>query len=279
MSIVRAKRSQNFTIIGNHVFEDGLLSFQAMGLLSYLLAKPDNWTVSVEQLVNVTQGTAKRTGREGVYNILRELKSAGFIQTKKHANGKTTYTVFDAPVFCPPDTDKPNQANPEQVPPNRAEPNQGKPNQAEPTLINTDLKQELSSNKLVQSKPSLPAEQIAASLKLKDRTYHTVTTNERDAYQTSFPDVDINRELLRMVAWIDANPAKRKTRSGIKRFINAWLSRAAKPPVRASDFASPQARIEANNEAAVAEWLASKQHNTFDHEPNDHHGGQTNEIC
>ncbi len=28
-----------------------------------------------------------------------------------------------------------------------------------------------------------------------------------------------------MVAWSDSNPAKRKTRKGVERFINNWLSR------------------------------------------------------
>lgn len=269
MSIVRAKRAHNFTVIGNHVYADGLLSFQAMGLLSYLLSKPDNWTVSVEQLVKVTVGTAKKTGKEGVYNILKELKSAGFIQTQKHATGKTTYTVFDSPVFATPDADKPNQAKPEQGEPKPDNPNQAKPNQAEPTLINTDLKQELRSNKLVQNKPSLPAEEVAASLELKDKTHHIVTTVERDGYQNTYPNVDVNQELLRMVAWIDANPAKRKTKTGIKRFINTWLSRASKPQARPAGSLSAQERIEAQNKSAVSEWLAGKQGNTYDHEPND----------
>ena len=29
-----------------------------------------------------------------------------------------------------------------------------------------------------------------------------------------------------MIGWLDANPKNRKTRLGIRRFINGWLSRA-----------------------------------------------------
>lgn len=122
---------------------------------------------------------------------------------------------------------------------------------------------------LVQSKPSLPAEQVAASLVLKDKTLHVVTTDERDALQSAYPNVNVNAELQRMTAWIEANPAKRKTKAGIKRFIKAWLSRADKPQSRSTGGLSAQERIEAQNKSAVSEWLASKQGNTYDHEPND----------
>ena len=120
-----------------------------MGMLGYLLTKPDDWLVIVSELVNVTKETAKPTGKEGVYNILKELRDKGFIVVQKNSDGSTNYTVYDEPL---PNQGKPNQAEPNQGKPNQAEPNQGKPNQAEPnqaepTLLNTDIQQVLSSNK------------------------------------------------------------------------------------------------------------------------------------
>ena len=120
-----------------------------MGMLGYLLTKPDDWSVIVSELVNVTKETAKPTGKEGVYNILKELRDKGFIVVQKNSDGSTNYTVYDEPL---PNQGKPNQAEPNQGKPNQAEPNQGKPNQAEPnqaepTLLNTDIQQVLSSNK------------------------------------------------------------------------------------------------------------------------------------
>ena len=110
-----------------------------MGMLGYLLTKPDDWLVIVSELVNVTKETAKPTGKEGVYNILKELRDKGFIVVQKNSDGSTDYTVYDEPL--------PNQAEPNQGKPNQGKPNQGKPNQAEPTLLNTDIQQVLSSNK------------------------------------------------------------------------------------------------------------------------------------
>ena len=129
MSIIRAKREHNYTVISNKVYDKNQLSWQAMGMLGYLLTKPDDWSVIVSELVNVTKETAKPTGKEGVYNILKELRDKGFIVVRKNSDGSTDYTVYDEP------------------PPNQGKPNQGKPNQAEPPLLNTDIQQVLSSNK------------------------------------------------------------------------------------------------------------------------------------
>ena len=139
MSIIRAKREHNYTVISNKVYDKNQLSWQAMGMLGYLLTKPDDWLVIVSELVNVTKETAKPTGKEGVYNILKELRDKGFIVVQKNSDGSTNYTVYDEPL--------PNQGKPNQAEPNQGKPNQGKPNQAEPTLLNTDIQQVLSSNK------------------------------------------------------------------------------------------------------------------------------------
>ena len=152
MSIIRTKREHNYTVVSNKVYDKNQLSWQAMGLLGYLLTKPDDWKVMVAELVNVTKETAKPTGPEGVYNIIKELKEKGFISVRKNSDGSTDYTVYDEPNQGKPNQGKPNQGKPNQGKPNQgkpnqAEPNQGKPNQAEPTLVNTEYKQVLNITK------------------------------------------------------------------------------------------------------------------------------------
>jgi len=56
-------------------------------------------------------------------------------------------------------------------------------------------------------------------------TYQTVDSDVI-AWQRAFPAVDVHQELAAMESWLDANPSRRKTKGGIKRFINSWLSRA-----------------------------------------------------
>ena len=132
MAIIRAKRDRNFTVIDNCVFADKQLSFAAIGLLCYLLSKPDNWAVSAQHLTTVTEDTAKESGINAVHNLLKELREVGFLVMKKQKTGEADYFVFDVPQ-----TKKPNQEKP----------NQEKPNQEKPdVLINTESKQELNNN-------------------------------------------------------------------------------------------------------------------------------------
>ncbi|MEZ8965524.1 hypothetical protein AB6E53_02435 [Vibrio breoganii] len=136
MSIIRSKRAGNFTVISNVVFERNTLSFQAMGMLCYLLSKPDSWEVSIAELQKVTHGTAKKTGRDGVYAILKELKQVGFVTTKKSANGDLDYFVHDLPQK----PQKPNTANTEQANPDTDKPDTANPDLAKPTQVNTEYK-------------------------------------------------------------------------------------------------------------------------------------------
>lgn len=52
-----------------------------------------------------------------------------------------------------------------------------------------------------------------------------VTSNDINSWSLIYPAVDVESELRAMVGWCDANPSKRKTNAGIKKFINSWLKR------------------------------------------------------
>ena len=66
---------------------------------------------------------------------------------------------------------------------------------------------------------------VFVSLLLNDGTEYSVTRNAVEQYKKLFPSVNVEQELRSMVAWCMSNPAKRKTKSGIARFISNWLSR------------------------------------------------------
>lgn len=44
-------------------------------------------------------------------------------------------------------------------------------------------------------------------------------------WQQAFPGVDVRAALLRARAWVDADPKRRKTARGMKRYLTAWLGR------------------------------------------------------
>ena len=144
MAIIRAKRDRNFTVIDNCVFADKQLSFAAIGLLCYLLSKPDNWAVSAQHLTTVTEDTAKESGINAVHNLLKELREVGFLVMKKQKTGEADYFVFDVPQTKKPNQEKPNQEKPD-------------------VLINTESKQELNNNN-TPLPPSVADENCADAL-------------------------------------------------------------------------------------------------------------------
>lgn len=62
-------------------------------------------------------------------------------------------------------------------------------------------------------------------LPLNDRSFYDVPMDKISLWKDAYQAVDVERELKKMAAWLDSNPTRRKTRRGIERFINNWLSR------------------------------------------------------
>ena len=62
-------------------------------------------------------------------------------------------------------------------------------------------------------------------LELNDKSLFPIFDDDLDKWRDLYPAVNVEQELRNMVGWIDGNPTKRKTKSGIKKFINSWLSK------------------------------------------------------
>lgn len=62
-------------------------------------------------------------------------------------------------------------------------------------------------------------------LPLVDKTMYNVPLSKINTWSVAYPAVDIKQELFKMLAWLEANPNRKKTRKGIERFICTWLSR------------------------------------------------------
>lgn len=70
-----------------------------------------------------------------------------------------------------------------------------------------------------------PDRQPAISLILNDKSDYPVYQEKIDEWTELFPAVDVIQELRKMKAWLNDNPSRRKTKRGILRFCNNWLSR------------------------------------------------------
>lgn len=63
------------------------------------------------------------------------------------------------------------------------------------------------------------------SLILNTNKYFNVYQKDVEHYQKLYPNVNILQELRNMCGWLESNPKKRKTESGIKSFITRWLAK------------------------------------------------------
>ena len=74
-------------------------------------------------------------------------------------------------------------------------------------------------------KKTKPVEPIVYELELNDGSMYGIPQSDYDKYVDLYPAVDVMQQFRNMTGWIYSNPNKRKTRKGIKKFINGWLSR------------------------------------------------------
>jgi hypothetical protein len=68
---------------------------------------------------------------------------------------------------------------------------------------------------------------------LADGTTWTITQPMLEDWTRSFPGLEVRGQILGAVAWLEANPKKRKTAKGMPRFLTSWLLRTVSRPVKA----------------------------------------------
>lgn len=95
--IIRVADRRRFTVVDNRPIEDPALSFRALGMLAYLLSKPDGWEVSYRHL-----STVKAEGQHAVRMALAELEQLRYLVRRKEQGGDgrwiwTSY-VYEVPL-------------------------------------------------------------------------------------------------------------------------------------------------------------------------------------
>ena len=73
--------------------------------------------------------------------------------------------------------------------------------------------------------PEAPDRKKAIYLTLNDKSEYWIYGDQVEQWSQLFPAVDVMQELRKMKSWLDSNPSRRKTKKGILRFVNGWLSK------------------------------------------------------
>ena len=95
--IVRVVKRSHFTIISNVPLNDGRLSWEARGLLAWLISKPNTWIVNPKAIAR-----RGRTGRDRVKRMLAELTANGYLVRTRHRSGDGQFRwesiVYEEPI-------------------------------------------------------------------------------------------------------------------------------------------------------------------------------------
>ena len=84
-----------------------------------------------------------------------------------------------------------------------------------------DTRKEKTANNIAKQ----PSE-VFIQLPLNTGDMYDVTTDYVNEKKKLFPAINVEQEFLKMRSWCDDNEKNRKTKKGIRRFINNWLSNA-----------------------------------------------------
>jgi hypothetical protein len=76
-----------------------------------------------------------------------------------------------------------------------------------------------------EAAPCQPTAPPIITLTLNDKTEYPVMEEQVEEWAKLYPAVDVMQALRKMKGWLDANPSRRKTKKGILRFVNNWLSK------------------------------------------------------
>ncbi|MBW9219378.1 hypothetical protein CI793_09430 [Anoxybacillus ayderensis] len=135
MSIFRVEKKENYVVLDKGFLNDKRLSWQAKGLLAYMLSMPNDWVFRIDDLKN-----RSTNGRDSTKSIIKELQEYGYIikeQTRQQGKfSNNQYIVLERPNS--PLTEKPSTENPLTEKPSTENP---------PLLNNKELNNNLLSNK------------------------------------------------------------------------------------------------------------------------------------
>lgn len=121
-------------------------------------------------------------------------------------------------------------------------------------------KESLTGQKASCSEQSTEPTPDCDGLILNDGSEWWPTVERYKEYERCYPGVNVQREFAKMRSWCLDNPKKRKTRNGIARFVNSWLSKEQDSGARAS----PYMQSIQNRVTNVDDWSAALKEKLHD---------------
>lgn len=100
MSVYRVNKDRGYFYASNEPFNDKRLSWEARGVMGYLLSKPDGWECRNYDLENQT-----KAGQHVIKRVMKELQEAGYIYRQRVSDGRNgirwVTEIYESPSLNP----------------------------------------------------------------------------------------------------------------------------------------------------------------------------------
>lgn len=224
------KDKGGYGVVYQDVTRNRNLSAAAKGLYAYLSSfcgTTDECYPSVETIIKEMD-----MGKDTFYRHINALVAAGVVEKHQTLNngkfGRTIYrlthevTILDYPITQNEETEKTFFPITDNMEADNSTTDSKETNNN--NILNNNI---INNNNIsVCPEPDKPAaEPGGVLLPLNDNSFYDVPQDKINLWVQVYQAVDVMQELQKMRAWLDSNPTRRKTRRGISRFINSWLSR------------------------------------------------------
>ena len=109
MAIIRVNKTKDYTVMSNRHLRDHALSLKAKGLMSQMLALPEDWDYSITGLAAIN-----KESEAAIKTALKELKAAGYLIITKKTPDQTESGRFEYiyDLYEDPDQAPESQENP-----------------------------------------------------------------------------------------------------------------------------------------------------------------------
>jgi hypothetical protein len=97
---------------------------------------------------------------------------------------------------------------------------------------------------------------VAGTLPLNDGSDYPITMTQIAEWVELYPAVDVVQECRNMKGWLKAHPTRRKTKRGIRAFINSWLAKEQDNAGGQSHAVNPP-----NSNGALKRWETLEERN------------------
>lgn len=224
-TIIRAAHGSNnpYVMILREIPQNKALSWEARGVLCYLLSQPDDWRIQVEDL-------KQNCGEHTVYRVLKELKEAGYLHHERTINKAGKFVAGDYLLYEQPRLENRDEVKRDDL--REEQPRRGFPRQDFPRVENRDVKEHIDSFSTNVEKDVAPEiEKKPRKKPVRSDIFIAVARESFQVFDVDALDGSTVTRINKLVKWLKDNSpgATADTLVEFYKWYDRKTSKAARP--------------------------------------------------